>query len=41
VDNIKMGFGKIGWHGRDWTDLAQDRSQRRALVNIVMNIQVP
>jgi hypothetical protein len=32
---------EIGWGGMDWMDLAQDRDQWRALVNMVMNIQVP
>jgi hypothetical protein len=36
VDNIKMDLRKIGWDGMDWIDLAQDREQRRALVNTVM-----
>jgi hypothetical protein len=31
----------LGWDGMDWIDLAQDRDQWRALVNTVMNIQVP
>jgi hypothetical protein len=38
VDNIKMDLGEMGWDGRDWTELAQDRDQWRALV---MNLQVP
>ncbi|PNF34595.1 hypothetical protein B7P43_G05872 [Cryptotermes secundus] len=29
---------EIGWDGMDWIDLAQDRDQRRALVNMVMNL---
>jgi hypothetical protein len=37
VDNIKMAVREIGWDGMDWIDLAQDRGQRRALVNTVMN----
>jgi hypothetical protein len=32
--------GGGGWGGMDWIDLAQDRDQR-ALVNMVMNLQVP
>jgi hypothetical protein len=32
---------ETGWGGMDWIDLAQDRDQRRALVNTVMNIRVP
>jgi hypothetical protein len=41
VDNIKMDLGEIGWDGRDWIELAQDREQWRALVNTVMNLRVP
>jgi hypothetical protein len=32
---------EIGWDGMDWIDLVQDRDQWRALVNMVMNHQVP
>jgi hypothetical protein len=32
-----MDLREIGWDGMDWIDLAQDRDQRRALVNTVMN----
>jgi hypothetical protein len=35
VDNIKMDLGEIGWGGVDWNDLAEDRDQWRALVNMV------
>jgi hypothetical protein len=38
VDNIKMDLGETGWSGVDWIDLAQDRDQRRALVNTVLNL---
>jgi hypothetical protein len=39
-DNIKMDLGEIGWDGRDWIELAEDRDQWRALVNRVMNLRV-
>jgi hypothetical protein len=41
VDNIKMGLKEIGWDGVDFTDMAQDRDQWRALVNTVLNLRVP
>jgi hypothetical protein len=41
VDNIKIDLRGIGGDGMDWIDLAQDRDQRRALVNTVMNLRVP
>jgi hypothetical protein len=41
VDNIKMDLGEIGWDGRNWIELAQDRDQWKALVNTVMNLRVP
>jgi hypothetical protein len=40
-DNIKMDLREIGWGGMYWIDLVQDRGQWRALVNTVMNLQVP
>jgi hypothetical protein len=41
VDNIKTDLREIGWGGRDWLDLAQDKDQWRALRNPVMNLWVP
>jgi hypothetical protein len=40
VDNIKMDFGKTGWDGRDWMELAQNGDQWRAPVNTVMILWV-
>jgi len=31
----------VGCEGMDWTDLAQDKDRWRAVVNVVMNFQVP
>jgi hypothetical protein len=41
VHNVEMYLREIGWDGMDWIDLAQDKDQWRALVNTVMNLQVP
>jgi hypothetical protein len=41
MDSIKMDLREIGWDDMDWIDLAQDRDQRRALVNTTMNFRVP
>jgi hypothetical protein len=41
VSNIKLDHREIGWGDMDWLDLAQDRDQWRALLNTVMNLQVP
>jgi hypothetical protein len=38
-DNIKMDLTEIGINGANWTQLAQDRVQWRACVNIVMNLR--
>ena len=39
-DNIKMDLQEVGGGG-DWMELAQDRDMWQALVNKVMNLQVP
>jgi hypothetical protein len=36
-----MDLKETGWGGEDWIYLAQDRDQRKALVNTVMNLPVP
>jgi hypothetical protein len=41
LDNNKIDLREIGWGVPDWIDLAQDRNQWRALVNMVMNLRVP
>jgi hypothetical protein len=40
-DNIKIELREIRWGGMDWIDLAQDKGQWRALVNMVMDLLVP
>jgi hypothetical protein len=36
-----MDLREIGWGVMDWIDLAQDRNQWRALVDMAMNLWVP
>jgi ribosome biogenesis protein Nip4 len=40
-DNIKRDLREIGFGDVDWIHWAQDRDRWRALVNAVMNLQVP
>jgi hypothetical protein len=40
-DNIKMDLREIGIDGANWIQLAQDRVQWRACMNMVMNLRVP
>jgi hypothetical protein len=39
--NIKRDLGEVGWGDVDWIGLAQDRNRWRAVVNSVLNLQVP
>jgi hypothetical protein len=38
--DIRMDLREIGWGDVDWTHLAQDRDQWRAVMNTVMNLRV-
>jgi hypothetical protein len=40
VGNIKMDLREIGWYGVDWIDMAEDRDQWRALMNMVTNLRI-
>jgi hypothetical protein len=38
---LRWIFRKFDGGGMDWIDLAQDSNRWQALVNVVMNLQVP
>jgi len=40
-DYIKMDLQEVACRSIDWIELAQDRDRWQALVNAVMNLQVP
>jgi hypothetical protein len=40
-DDINMDRQEVGFGGMDWIEVAQDRDRWQALVNVVMNLQVP
>ena len=40
-DNVQIDLHEVGCRSVDWIELAQDRERWRALVNAVMNLQVP
>jgi len=39
--NITMDLQEVGWGGKNWIDLAQDRDKWRTLVTAVMNLRIP
>jgi hypothetical protein len=41
VSNIRKDLREIEWARMDWIDVAQDRDQWRALVNMRMKLRVP
>jgi hypothetical protein len=41
VDNIRMDLREVGWGDVDWIGLAQDKNRWIALMNSVLNFQVP
>jgi hypothetical protein len=40
-DNIKLDLRELGIDGANWIQLAQDRVQWWACMNMVMNLRVP
>jgi hypothetical protein len=40
-DNIKMDLRELGCGDMDWIELAHDRDKLQAVMNEVMNFQVP
>ena len=40
-EDIKTDLQKVGWKGKKWIDLAQDRDRWRAFVNAAMKLRVP
>jgi hypothetical protein len=41
VYTIQIDFLETGWVGVDWICLVQERDRWTALMNVVMNLQVP
>jgi hypothetical protein len=38
---LKLILREVGWDGMNWIDLAEDRDQWRALVNMLKNLHIP
>jgi len=40
-DNINVDLQDVGWGGKNWIELAQDKDRRQALANVLINFRVP
>jgi len=40
-DNIKIDLQEVSYAGTAWIQLAQDKDRWRALVNALLNLEVP
>jgi hypothetical protein len=40
-DNIRIDLREVGWESVDWIHLTEDRDLWQALVNMVVNLQLP
>jgi len=40
-DNIKIYLKEIGCEGVDWNQVAQNRVQWQAVVNVILNLWIP
>jgi hypothetical protein len=40
-DDIKIDLAEVGYEIMEWINMAQDRDQQQAPVNMVMNLWVP
>ena len=36
-----MNLQGVGWGGKEWIELAQDKDRWQALANVLMNFRVP
>jgi hypothetical protein len=41
IGNIKMDLRDVKWSVFDWVNLTDNRDERRAVVNTVMNSRIP
>jgi len=40
MDNIKIGFGEVGWKNVDWIHLVHHRGNLRAFFNTMVKLRI-